>query len=87
LKEQVQWNDTGITTYDWDTYPILNFDEVPEIELHLIEQPDQPSLGAGEIAAGPVPAAIGNALAHAIGIRARHLPLSPDRLTQLIMNA
>lgn len=86
LKEHVQWNDMGLTTYDWDTYPILNFDEVPEIELHLIEQPDQASLGAGEIAAGPVPAAIGNALAHAIGIRARHLPLSPDRLTQLIMS-
>ncbi len=86
LKEHVQWNEEGLTTYDWDTYPILNFDEVPEIELHFIEQPDQASLGAGEIAAGPVPAAIGNALAHAIGIRARHLPLSPERLTQLIMD-
>jgi len=86
LKEQVKWNDTGITTCDWATYPILSFDEVPDIELHLIEQFDQASLGAGEIAAGPVPAAIGNALAHAIGIRARHLPLSPDRLTKLIMN-
>lgn len=87
LKEQVMWDDTGITSCDWNTYPILNFDEVPEIELHLIDQPNLPSLGAGEIAAGPVPAAIGNALAQAIGVRARHLPLSPDRLVKLIMDS
>jgi CO/xanthine dehydrogenase Mo-binding subunit len=49
-----------------------------------LDQPNAPSLGGGEAAAGPTGAAIANALNAALGVRARHLPLSPDRLAQLI---
>ena len=41
----------------------------------------------GEVAAGPVPAAVSNALYRAIGIRARHLPLTIERVTQLVWDA
>jgi nicotinate dehydrogenase subunit B len=84
LKESVTWNAQGVTSSTWDSYPILNFDEVPEVQIELIDQPTQPSLGSGEVAAGPVAAALGNAVAHALGLRARHLPLTPERLLQLI---
>ena len=60
------------------------FDEVPEVKVKLFDQVDQPSLGGGEASAGPTGAAIANALASALGIRARHLPLSAERLAQLI---
>lgn len=87
LKEQVTWNADGITSRTWDEYPILSFSEVPEIEVHVIDRPDCPSLGSGEIAAGPVPAAISNALYNAMGVRARHLPLTIERVTQMILDA
>ena len=84
LKEAVTWSDSAITSNTWDTYPILNFDEVPQVEVVLLDQPEQPSVGVGEAAAGPTAAALGNALAHALGLRARHLPLTAERLAQLI---
>ncbi len=84
LKEQATWDDLNITSNTWDTYPILNFSEVPEVVVELLDQPNAPSLGGGEAAAGPTGAAIANALNAALGVRARHLPLSAERLAQLI---
>lgn len=82
LKEAVQW-DAGdrVTTRAWADYPILNFDELPRVlSVEVIAHPDLPPLGVGECAAGPTAGAIGNALADALGVRARHLPLTPERL-------
>lgn len=84
LKEAVTWSESGITSRTWDDYPILTFDEVPEVHVRLLDQIAEPSLGSGEAAAGPTAAAVGNAVAHALGIRARHLPLTAERLTRLI---
>ena len=80
LKESVRWGPQGILSSTWDRYPILTFAELPEVVVELVDRPDQPSLGAGELAPGPVAGALGNAVAHALGVRARHLPLSPERL-------
>ena len=87
LKEQVKWDQDGITSRTWEDYPILPFSEIPAIEVHVMDRPDCPSLGSGEVAAGPVPAAVSNALYRAIGIRARHLPLTIERVTQLVWDA
>lgn len=84
VKEQVRLGPDGVDSGDWESYPILRFAEVPRVEVHVIDQPDQPSLGAGEAAQGPVAAAIGNALADAIGVRVRDLPLTPDRVAAAI---
>ena len=80
LKEQVRYTNQRIETRDWATYPILRFSEVPDVEVELIDRPDVPFVGAGEAAQGPMAAAIGNALANAVGIRLRDLPLTPDRV-------
>ena len=65
---------------DWETYPILTFPEIPKIEIHLIDRPEEKPLGAGEIAAGPVPAAVANALYHALGVRLRDMPLTREKI-------
>jgi CO/xanthine dehydrogenase Mo-binding subunit len=80
LKEALQWDTERVTSRSWENYPILKFDEVPEVEVVLLNQPDMPGLGTGECAAGPTAAAIGNALWHALGVRARDLPLTPERV-------
>ena len=80
LKEAVRWDATRVLTRSWEDYPILRFDEVPEVEVVIVDRPGEPGLGAGECAAGPTAAAIANALAHALGVRARDLPLTPERV-------
>jgi CO/xanthine dehydrogenase Mo-binding subunit len=87
MKEAVRFDATGITSLDWESYPILNFREAPEIEVALIERPDSPPLGVGEGTAGPTPAAIGNAVFNAIGVRLRELPLTPERVRKMIVAA
>jgi CO/xanthine dehydrogenase Mo-binding subunit len=82
LKEALRWDAKGLTTRSWEDYPILGFAEVPAIEVVLLSRPDSPGLGTGECAAGPTAAAIANALHQALGVRARHLPLTPERIAQ-----
>jgi CO/xanthine dehydrogenase Mo-binding subunit len=81
LKEEVRFDRTRITSVDWVSYPILTFPELPdEVDVVLVDRPDQPSLGAGEPATCPVPAAIANAVFDATGARLRRVPFTPDRV-------
>lgn len=85
LHEAVTWDRDGVTSRDWDSYPVLRFPEVPEIDVILLDRPDSKSLGAGEASSGPVLAAIANAVTEATGLRPRRLPLTPDALTTLAL--
>ena len=69
-----------ITSRDWESYPILRFDAIPEVETVLVDRPGEPFLGAGEASCGPAGAAIANAVFDATGVRARRLPLTPENL-------
>ena len=80
IHEQVTWDRDGITSRDWDGYPILRFDNVPEIETVLIERPGVPFLGAGEAVSGPTGAAIANAIYNGTGLRLRRMPFTPDAI-------
>ncbi|MGA7533119.1 MAG: molybdopterin cofactor-binding domain-containing protein [Pseudolabrys sp.] len=84
LKEQVRF-DNGVTSFDWETYPVLKFSEVPEIEIDLINTKDEVPLGVGEVTAGPTAAAIGNAVSHALGARIRDLPLTRERIMAALL--
>ena len=87
LHEAVTWDRDGVTSRDWDSYPVLRFSRVPEIDVILLDQPHSKSLGAGEASPGPVLAAIANAVFDVTGVRARRLPLTPDALTALALQA
>jgi CO/xanthine dehydrogenase Mo-binding subunit len=84
LKEQVRFGPDGITSLSWDSYPVLRFSEIPQVDVIVIDRPDQPSVGAGECTAGPVAGAIANGLFAAIGVRARTLPLTDRNVQQAI---
>jgi len=85
LKESLPWGAEGIEARAWEDYPILGFDEAPRsMEVTVMDRPQDPPLGVGECAAGPTAAALANALYDAIGVRARHLPLTPPRLLELL---
>jgi len=80
LKEHVAFDRQRITTRSWADYPILTFPEVPAVEVHLINRPDERSLGTGEGSQGPAVAAIANAFFNATGVRMRDLPFAPQRV-------
>lgn len=83
LLERVQFDQQQVRSHDWETYPIFRFDEVPRVEVSIIDRPDQPPLGAGEAAQGPTAAAIANAVQRACGVRVRELPIRPEKLVKI----
>jgi CO/xanthine dehydrogenase Mo-binding subunit len=85
LKERVRFADGKVATATWEDYPILRFSEVPEIDVRLIDAPGEPSLGLGEASVGPTGAAIGNAVARALGQRIRDLPLTRERIAATLL--
>ena len=80
LLEQVQFAANGITSRDWESYPILSFTAAPVIETVLLNRPELPFLGSGEATQNPTPAAIANAVFDAIGVRLREIPFTPARV-------
>lgn len=85
LYEAVTFDDTRITSIDWQTYPILRFNAVPDsVDVHIINRPGLPFLGSGETGQGPAAASIANAIANATGKRLRNLPLTRKRIKDAI---
>jgi nicotinate dehydrogenase subunit B len=87
LKEEVKFDRQRVTTRSWADYPILTFPEVPEVEVVLINRPNERSAGSGEGSQGPTAAAIANALYNATGKRLRDLPLTPERVKAALGSA
>ena len=85
LWEETRFDNKSVTSIDWITYPILDITEAPEqVDIVLLNKPDQPPTGAGEPSIRPVAAAIANAIFDATGVRIRRVPFSPDRVKQAL---
>jgi CO/xanthine dehydrogenase Mo-binding subunit len=85
LYEDVTFDHAGITSSDWSRYPILRFPQAPEsVAVHIVNRPGERFLGTGEAGQAPAAAAIANAVADAIGVRLRDLPLTPARIKAAI---
>ncbi len=80
LIEQVRWDSKKVLSRDWLTYPILRHDQVPRVEVDLIDRPGEPSYGAGEPTACSIPPAIANAVFDATGARLRTVPFRPEQV-------
>jgi len=80
LLEEVQFDASGQKNLDWDSYPVIRFDQVPDIDIVLINRPEMQPLGGGEPSIVPVTAAIGNAIFDATGARLRRTPFTPQRV-------
>ena len=62
LHEQVKFDSRHITSTDWGSYPIFRFADVPDVEVAVLNRPEEEPMGAGEAAQGPASAAIANAV-------------------------
>src|SRR5438552_1363986 len=84
LFEAVKFDRSHVTSLDWQSYPVLRFPDVPDIETVLLDQRDVEPSGAGELATVPVAAALSNAIFDATGVRLRQVPFTPDRVKSAV---
>jgi nicotinate dehydrogenase subunit B len=75
LFEEVRFEENNVKSRDWASYPIMRFNDVPEVDVEIISHPSEKLQGVGEIAMCVAPGAIVNAIAMACGQRIRNLPV------------
>ena len=80
LKEEVHFDQTNVTSLDWNGYQTLRFAEHPAVTPIVVQQLQEKSSGAGEEMLPAVVAALGNAFFDATGVRLRQFPLTPPRV-------
>lgn len=80
LMEEVKFDRSHVVSNDWSSYPILRFSDVPNLEIDLVDRPNERPLGAGEATCTGVAAALGNAVYDATGVRLRTIPFTPERV-------
>jgi nicotinate dehydrogenase subunit B len=84
LLEEVKFDSTGQKNLDWDSYPVIRFQQIPDVEIVLINRPEMQPLGGGEPSIVPVTAAIANAIFDATGARLRQVPFTQERVLSAI---
>lgn len=75
LREEIQFADGKILNASFREYPVPRFDDVPEMDIHLLDRPDLAAAGAGETPIIVIAPAIANAVFHATGAAVRALPV------------
>jgi nicotinate dehydrogenase subunit B len=80
LLEEVTFNNTNVTSLDWNSYPILRFEQCPEITPVIVQRMDEAPSGAGEEVMAAAAAAIANAFFDATGKRMTMFPFTPERV-------
>lgn len=76
LREEAVFEEGRLTRRNFDGYPVLRMADARPVEVHILETPQSPIGGMGEVAVPPLAPALANALFAATGVRARRLPLS-----------
>ena len=86
LIEEAKFGEDGVASLDWQAYPVIRFRDIPDIHVELVDASGHDPLGVGECAGGPAAAAIGNAVAHALGTRIRDMPMTRERIIAALMD-
>jgi CO/xanthine dehydrogenase Mo-binding subunit len=87
LYEETTFDESGVTSKDWRTYPILTMADIPEIKVVILNHPEIGSYGGGSEAANALAvSAIAAAFFDATGKPARRLPLKAPYV-QSVLNA
>jgi len=75
LREEMKFENGKITNASFWTYLVPRFDDLPELDIHLVDRKDLPPAGAGETPIICIAPAIANAVFHAVGTRVRSMPI------------
>lgn len=78
LYEEMTFDESGVTSRDWRSYPILTMADVPDIKVVILSHPEVGAYGGGSEAANALAlSAVAAAFFDATGKPARRLPLRP----------
>jgi CO/xanthine dehydrogenase Mo-binding subunit len=77
LREQMHFANGRILNADFAGYEVPRFEDMPTIDVHLIENHSMSAVGGGETPIIAIAPAIGNAVFAATGIRLRAMPMQP----------
>jgi isoquinoline 1-oxidoreductase len=75
LREQMQFDGGVIRNASLWKYQVPRFADVPKLDIHLLNRPDLPSVGAGETPIIAVAPAVANAVYAVTGKRQRTMPM------------
>ena len=75
LREEMQFEDGKILNASFGKYRVPRFDDMPELDIHLVNRPDLPSVGAGETPIIAIAPAIANAVFRATGVSVQAMPV------------
>ena len=84
LLEEVRFGPQGVTSLDWDSYPILRIADCPKVTPVVVQHREQAPLGAGEEVMAAAAAAIANAFFDATGRRLQHYPMTAERVQEAL---
>lgn len=87
LYEEVLFDEKGPIASEWGGYRLIDFSEIPPIDVVFMDRQDQPPMGAGESASIPCGPAIANALFDACGMRFYEAPFTPERIRAALQKA
>ncbi|MFC1580308.1 molybdopterin cofactor-binding domain-containing protein [Thermodesulfobacteriota bacterium] len=79
LKEEVKFANGGVSSGNFEDYPILTMSEVPDIEVHIVKSNDEIG-GIGELGVPATAPAVANAVFNATGVRVRRIPMTPENV-------
>jgi nicotinate dehydrogenase subunit B len=80
LLEEIRFDRNRVTSLDWQSYPILRFEDCPAVTAVVVQRTAERSTGAGEEVMAAAAAAIANAFFDATGKRMEQFPLTPARV-------
>ncbi len=79
IKSKVTIENGRCQQSNFHDYPILRMDEMPQIDVHIVDSTEPPT-GVGEMSGPPLTPAVANAVFNATGKRIRHIPILPSDL-------
>ena len=80
LRERITINNGEVQQSNFYDYPVPRMNEIPEIEIKLIDSGVLQPSGAGQIGVPPMAPAIANAVYRLTGVRLRAIPMLPSRV-------
>lgn len=84
LLEEVTFDQNRVTSLDWSSYPMLRFEDCPEVTPVIVQRIHEPPSGAGEEVMAAASSAIANAFFDATGRRMTMYPFTPERVLQTL---
>ena len=75
LGEEMRFENGKMLNPFFRKYAVPRFEDLPELDIHLLHRPDVPPAGGGETPLIAIAPAIANAVWHATGTRMRQMPI------------